>query len=588
MNSCVVNICIFLFLTVQGTLGSELTIKVWKNASVTLECYSSEKLVKCCPSTPQNCPKCTDTAPLNHPSVTYSRYKYNMLSGLKPSDSGLYVCLGSHRNLGKKYRLNVIEDKNPTVVIGTVGQPIILSCCPELDNMTSLGNHWCRLANASACHGSFSLEKRNLTHNDTGSYRITQTFQNQTKVHVVELQVKDKPDFLQVSPVLIKHAQLQIQCQYSQELQDYQKSWLCNSAACPETVRSVDDRFQSALILTIDHAACSSITSFECVAENKGRYIKSNVYSRALPRNPVLDVEVPSYVRFDSKKVKVNIYTQLTLICYKRDRYYDYYDRFGPKYEHIFRPPITWCRLSGISYCPKVTENVVETRFSLNLQICVTPNDDGARYRCSGNTEIQIVVNVPPPPAPPPRPRPPPPPPPTHNPNIINSTSASIIIVVVTVILLIIILLVAVSKFQGKNIRERLFARRTELTAVDAHANMYANLVANYYSNNRRIAPLPDKQEEGDDKEASSSSDDEFEELPVRPQTSSSVIQEETDYVRVKPGRAARAQSKTNKAKKQFQGSAQSSSGYSEDKEDDDEDEVTYTHVIIKPKQQPK
>ncbi|XP_037642120.1 uncharacterized protein LOC119497768 isoform X2 [Sebastes umbrosus] len=194
-----------------------------------------------------------------------------------------------------------------------------------------------------------------------------------------------------------------------------------------------------------------------------------------------------------------------------------------------------------------------------------------------------------------------------------------IIIIVTLMCLLIVLLCVTVTRYKGQKLRERLFARRTPLSAVDIHANMYANSVANYYSNNRQQVPPPDKQ--GDDKDTTSSLDDDFEELPVCPKTSSSDKQEETDYVRVRLGGGVWSQnvdallrdseqfgqggrplrtrdhasgsgrksevghtSKKNTdkvVKKQGEDAAQSSSGCSED---DDDDDVTYTHVTIKPK----
>ncbi|KAA8593213.1 hypothetical protein FQN60_009329, partial [Etheostoma spectabile] len=113
----------------------------------------------------------------------------------------------------------------------------------------------------------------------------------------------------------------------------------------------------------------------------------------------------------------------------------------------------------------------------------------------------------------------------------------------------------------------------------------------------------------GDDKEISTSSDDAFEELPVRPKRSSvkkeagpkrSSMKKETDYVRVKPGGgtwsldaydflkdrnmhglAGKGEvgytSKTKTDKKQGEVGAQSSSGRRDNNEDDDDYEVNYT-----------
>ncbi|XP_049427012.1 uncharacterized protein LOC125885493 isoform X2 [Epinephelus fuscoguttatus] len=515
--------------------------------------------------------------------------------------------------------------------------------------MAASEKHWCRLANANLCQPDtimgpenktrgdfkiidspslFSLEKRQLTHNDSGFYRFTQVFQNQTKFHVVELQVKDKPNFLQISPVQVKPRTdklFKITCQYSQDLQEFSKFWLCDSSECPETVRSVDDRFQSALVLTIDHVACSNIKYFQCVVKTSGSSVNSIVYRKPSYQNPVVNVELSSYLK--NRKVLVNSYSQLNLICLKPDKYnreYDRISRWGSRnYDYYYHSQPKWCRVSH-SGCLIVKTNVRETISSLILQICVTPNDDGTKYRCSVNTEnpeVEIAVTAPPPQpvtqaVGPIKPR-------TTLPESSGGVehSVGIIIVVTSIILLIIILSVTVTRCNGQKLSDRLFTRRTPLSAVDFHANMYANSVAHYYSHHRRQVPPPDEHSEGNGKGTSSSSDEEFEELPVRPKMPSTVMPEETDYIRVKPGGAAWSQnvpallrdrdqfgtdglplcnddnvpglgrenkvghmSKTNTdnvVTKQFEDAAQSSSGCS-DKENDDE--VTYTHVIIKPK----
>ncbi|XP_070709502.1 uncharacterized protein [Pempheris klunzingeri] len=188
--------------------------------------------------------------------------------------------------------------------------------------------------------------------------------------------------------------------------------------------------------------------------------------------------------------------------------------------------------------------------------------------------------------------------PPQHSPPRSNSGtehSVGIIIVLVSVVVLIIILSVTV-RCKGQSVRERLFTRSTPLSEVDIHANMYANSVADYYSHHHRHqVPPAGEQGEGDDKETSSSSEDEFEDLSGCPK--SSVGPEKTDYVRVKPGGAAwaadncinmsgvsRKDEAGNTSETNTGGGARSSLVQDNDMEDDEEDEVTYTHVIIKPK----
>lgn len=307
-------------------------------------------------------------------------------------------------------------------MIGTVEQSIVLSCGTDLDIMTAPEKHWCRSANADFCqpdtilgpendtrgdfkildsHSSFSLEKHQLTHNDTGSYRLTLIFQNETKVCEVELQVKDKPYFLQISPVPVKpkpNGQFEITCQYSQELQEFSKSWLCDSSECPETMKSVDDRFRSALVLTIDHVFCSNIRSFQCVAKTSGSSVKSSVYWKPLNQNPIVDMPL-SFPK--NREVKVIAYSLLNLICLKPDRINwelgkNNWGRWGSQDSdnYYYHSQVYWCRVSYLQ-CLIVKENVKETRDAMTLQICVTPNDDGTSYRCSsswGNRYVKIAV----------------------------------------------------------------------------------------------------------------------------------------------------------------------------------------------------
>lgn len=308
--------------------------------------------------------------------------------------------------------LFTLSDQDPTVVIGTEGQSVIISCGTELDIIAASEKHWCRLDSAGFCqpdtimssknktreefkildsHGSFSLEKHQLTHNDSGFYRLIQIFPHQTKACVVELQVKDKPKFLHISPVQDRpkpDKPFEIMCQYSQELQEFWKNWLCDDSECPETVKSVDDRFRSALVLTIDHVACSNIRSFQCLAKTSGSTVRSSVYQKPLIQNPVVNVEL---YNVKNGTVKVTAYSQLNLICFKPNRYN--WDRWDARYNDFYYYDHTyWCSVS-YDHCLQVRKNVLETLTSVTLEICVTPNDDGTTYRCSpGNKEVRIVV----------------------------------------------------------------------------------------------------------------------------------------------------------------------------------------------------
>ncbi|XP_039652306.1 uncharacterized protein LOC120556696 isoform X2 [Perca fluviatilis] len=551
MNSCVVKLCIFVFLT-EGTLGAEITINVRTSASVTCVCSTYEDLRKCsCPSL-KNChiPVCTGRTDLVFSSTTYNFEKYFKLSELQHSDSGLYACYNIYyKRIGQKYRLNVLEDQDPTVVIGTVGQSIVLSGSIKPDIMAASEKHWCRLDNADVCQpntvmgpengprgdfqildtdSSFSLEKRNVTHNDSGSYRLTLIFPNQTKVYVVKLQVKDKGNHLQIIPIRDK-PKLELTCQYSQELQNFSKSWLCDNSECPDTARSVDDRFKSALLLTLDHAPCSKIKQFKCVAKTSGSYVDSNVYFKPYSQNDIANFD---FHYRKPRRLQIYIYKLLKLSCYNaRD-----YGIFGRVSWHNNPSKPSLCRVSG-SRCITVTENIKEYDDAAILEMCVMPNNNETTYRCTSNmgtsTVTLSVVETPDQrhqrispwrPEVPYIPRG-------------QGHNIGILIVVVCIVLIIGIMLVTATKCNGQKLK-RLFERRTPLAAVDIHANMYANAIAQYY-NQRCDVPPPDKQGEGDDKEISSSSDDAFEELPVRPKRSS--MKKETDYVRVKPGGATRS-----------------------------------------------
>lgn len=297
-------------------------------------------------------------------------------------------------------------------MIGTVGQSIVISCGTELDNMAASEKHWCRLANDTFCQpdtimgpeneirgdfnildsdASFSLEKHQLTPNDTGSYRFTQVFQNETKVYVVKLQVENNTNFLQISPVKQKpHEPFKIKCQYSQELQEFSKSWLCDDSECPDTVMSVDDRFQSALVMTFEHVACSKITSFKCVAKTSESSVYSNVYLKPPYKHPIVDVRL-SYS--GNRRVQVHAYSMLNLICYKSDRNYDY-DRWGSRNDYYYNVQPYWCKMDYI-YCLRVKDNLRESTSSLMLQICVTPSYHGTTYRCTSGrriTDVEIAV----------------------------------------------------------------------------------------------------------------------------------------------------------------------------------------------------
>lgn len=276
--------------------------------------------------------------------------------------------------------------------------------------MAASEKHWCHLDNAGFCesdpvldpekeawgyfkildrNSSFSLEKQNLTHSDAGSYRLTMNFHNNTKVCEVKVQVRDEPRNLEIIPVQVDPKlgqQFKINCRYSQDLKDYYKSWICDNTECPETVKSVDDRFQSALVLTIDHVGCSQIRLFQCVAYLQETTVRSRVH-----RQPeVYIMQVNSNWK---RKVQITTYAYslLNLICWKTNMYnnreHDYDD-------YYYYKQVSWCRMIDF-FCKRVEKNVKDTTRSLTLQICVTPNDDGATYRCNSRkwtTEMELVV----------------------------------------------------------------------------------------------------------------------------------------------------------------------------------------------------
>ncbi|XP_034725052.1 uncharacterized protein LOC117943179 [Etheostoma cragini] len=415
MNSCVVKLCIFLLLT-EGTLGAEITINVRKSASLMFVCYNYEVLRKCyCPSFPEDCQHCTHwTEPVSFSTTFSDKFEtYFNLSGLKHSNSGLYTCSDNQR-IGQKYRVNVLEEQYSTVVIATVGQSVVLSSSTQQDMMAALEKQWCRLDNADVCQpntvmgpengpsgdfqilatdSSFFLEKRNVTHGDAGSYRLTLIFPNQTKVYVVNLQVKEKSNNLQIIPVRDKDKtgeRFEIICQYSQELESFSKYWLCDNLECPDNVTSVDDRFKSALVLTLDHAPCSKIEEFRCVAKTSGSIVKSNVYLKRYSPTPVkIDI-----ANLRHNRVKVNIYTLLQLSCFRPNRYiFEYRDIHSSRhYDYLFSA--SWCKVSG-NQCTSVIEKTQKQIDAVILEMCVTPNNNETTYRCKFNTgTLDVTVSV--------------------------------------------------------------------------------------------------------------------------------------------------------------------------------------------------
>lgn len=304
------------------------------------------------------------------------------------------------------FLLLILSDQDQTVVIGTVGQSIVLSSSNKLDIMAASEKHWCRLDNANVCQpntvmgpengprgdfqildtdSSFSLEKRNVTHNDTGSYRLTLIFPNQTKVYVVKLQVTDKDNNLQIIHVP-DNPKLEITCQYSQELQNFSKSWLCDNSECPDTVRSVEDRFKSALVLTLDHAPCSKIKQFMCVAKTSGSHKNSNVYLKHYRPSPILSVDI-FHIR--NKRLKVPMYSLLKLSCYEVARDWLDYRYYGERSRHD-KPFL--CRVSAYQKCIIVTENIIEYNEAAILQMCITPNNDETTYRCTSSSRTSDVT----------------------------------------------------------------------------------------------------------------------------------------------------------------------------------------------------
>ncbi|KAG7229537.1 hypothetical protein INR49_031961 [Caranx melampygus] len=205
--------------------GSELTINVKRNDSVTLMCSNHEVLELCiCPPYTGGCNRCTGIK--ERASVkTSGRWVYYTLQGLEQRDSGQYVCSSSFTwTVGQVYKLNVLEGQDSTTVIGIVAQSIVMSCGAEQDIMAASEKHWCHLNNVGVCesdtvldlenetwgdfkildrNSSFSLEKQYLTHSDAGSYRLTMNFHSHTKVCEVKVQVRDEPRHLEIIPVQV-------------------------------------------------------------------------------------------------------------------------------------------------------------------------------------------------------------------------------------------------------------------------------------------------------------------------------------------------------------------------------------------------
>lgn len=315
------------------------------------------------------------------------------------------------------------------MVIGTVGKSIVMPCGNGLDISAASNRHWCRLVNNSVCHtetimapedgnkenvwmvdnkSSFSLEKHQLSPSDAGFYKCSITIHNETKALVVELQVENNSSLFQVNPRQVSPnpgEQFEIACHYSMELQEYQKYWLCDNADCPDTVKTVDDSFQSALVLTMKNVACSKVTAFQCVAKMSKQIVKSKVYHRPVDQIPIQ--EVNSYldpsVLSQHNMVEVTVYTKLKLTCVNYDREWHsdrrwqwnprWSSRWDSRYDS-YNEQLQWCKVDGFQ-CVSVRENTGDWSYPITLDLCVTPDDDGTTYRCmSGKRSVDSHIVV--------------------------------------------------------------------------------------------------------------------------------------------------------------------------------------------------
>lgn len=283
--------------------------------------------------------------------------------------------------------------------------------------MSPSEKHWCREATEGVCqqetvmglgnetreefkivdmNGSFSLTKHSLTYNDTGLYRCTVNFQNDTKALIVELRVLEKTDLLLVNSQGVKpklgERLERLVCQYPQDYQEMEKYWLCDEKECPETMKMMDDRFRSAMELSIANGACSFVHSYQCQAKMQDVIVSSDVFETA--------IEEVTLNAGDDKKVRVNANAHVKIVCKKQKRHRYYYE-YGYGYEGLHRNRFyfepEWCKVDH-PYCYAVTERVLKTRAddgsSLTIQMCVKPIDAG-RYRCKVDwyfAYVEIVV----------------------------------------------------------------------------------------------------------------------------------------------------------------------------------------------------
>ncbi|XP_029990190.1 uncharacterized protein LOC115419514 [Sphaeramia orbicularis] len=267
MTRVIVELSLVLILTVHGVLGSEMTINAAVGTSATVHCKWDEELMRCsCPYPYQGCADCKNLRPITTPLErnTNTSESYLTFTELQPSTSGLYTCspINNTNRATRTYRINVIKDRDPTVVIGTLGNATNLTCGSGVDLVAASEPKWCRSDTSAVCENtimrsneirgdfkvhstenSFILENRRLTHDAAGLYKCTLDFpdQNQTLDYVVNLTVIDSPTPLKIHEVQARPKggqPFEITCPYPQKWKfDFSKSWRCDNADCPKTVK---------------------------------------------------------------------------------------------------------------------------------------------------------------------------------------------------------------------------------------------------------------------------------------------------------------------------------------------------------------
>ncbi|XP_066528756.1 polymeric immunoglobulin receptor-like isoform X2 [Hoplias malabaricus] len=217
------------------------------------------------------------------------KWKISVL-GLTQTDSGCYKCW---RWWDYLWKVEVVPEKDPSVVIGKVGGSAVMSCAfgNEFSMSSSYEKYWCREDQDGKCtkldlndgifhiqdsKGSFSLEKRDLSFEDSGTYQCVVQSLRSNKSHAVDLQVisnqKDPSSPLAIK--VIPGQQIKFACQYTQENLNAYKYWQCNSQSYCYG-EGIDDQTRSEFVFSVHESRLISGNIYDCTVANSAGYVNS-------------------------------------------------------------------------------------------------------------------------------------------------------------------------------------------------------------------------------------------------------------------------------------------------------------------------